>query len=75
MTKKSMVIIMTLNIFGIAWTRALTATFKPLFLLMILRGLATLRSLKNLRLSGRGVIERTENTTIRKSRIFQKFLR
>ena len=66
---------MTFIMLGTAYTSALTATFNPLFLLISLKGLATLRSLKNLRLSGRGVKESTENKTISKSRLFQTFLR
>lgn len=70
--KNRIMIRVTLAMFGIAKKRALTAIFKPSFLLMILRILKTLKAVKS---SERGVMDITENTMIEKSMTFSILLR
>lgn len=73
--KKSKVISVTLMMLGMAYARALTATFSPLFLEISLKGLMTLKILMILKELGSGVREIIEITIMMKSSIFQAFLK
>lgn len=73
--KNRRVIIVTFAILGMALANANTATFKPLFLLINLNGLETLKILMILILPTKGVSDSTENIIITKSSIFQGFLK
>lgn len=76
MRKKSSDIIITLRILGMAINKAYTAIFKPLFLLITLKGLSTLSNLRILIILSLLlliIIEIIENKTITKSTAFHGF--
>ena len=73
--KKRIMITAIDKMFGAAYSKALTATFKPSFLLIILNDRRILKVLTTLKVSTRDVKQRYENTRIIKSRMFQRFLR